>query len=423
MMSKTNTVYISKTWITGISCIQQVSPMDFGSAEARNKLSKARQKYVEGLIRKDIPIITDRTQIDDSTIYFDMDEDFIKASSGYEYKRKFDSLIFNAGGPNFQYPKTLTMVEYFFNPFYPAVLKNEFLNGGKDKFLIENEEQMKKIRDLYFDSIINPEFSQLRAVFNGCIFQKLIETPTEYSTYMRVLMGASGEIIGASLRYSKGEHTNRELEGVLEQYFLDPQSPYYLNCKRMFNYYSGGGVIQLPNKNLNPEREQVLMAHGIDPRSQEIPFEVAETARNIMKECHPIIGLICGFDFILNKKDGKWYYLENQSSPAIDEWAYQKGITIPKQPKNGPDYYDRYNDIAYIDPKTVRAYWNWVQTFEEFCLKVRHEELMKCLGLSYTYEEIMQQEQPTQPTRSAELPKRKSKSAQTGRKTKRKKGR
>lgn len=51
-----------------------------------------------------------------------------------------------------------------------------------------------------------------------------------------------------------------------------------------------------------------------------------------MHNCNAEIGVMCGMDFMLNYEDGKWYYLENQTPPAIDEWARTKNIVIPISP-------------------------------------------------------------------------------------------
>lgn len=40
---------------------------------------------------------------------------------------------------------------------------------------------------------------------------------------------------------------------------------------------------------------------------------------------------MCGIDFMLNQFDGKWYYLENQAFPAIEEWAWVKRNTPQTQ--------------------------------------------------------------------------------------------
>ena len=49
-----------------------------------------------------------------------------------------------------------------------------------------------------------------------------------------------------------------------------------------------------------------------------------------MQKCNKELGIICGIDFIFNKEDNKWYYLENQAFPAIEEWADAKNIRTNK---------------------------------------------------------------------------------------------
>ena len=43
------------------------------------------------------------------------------------------------------------MEEFFINPFFPVVLKNELTNGGVDKFFIKNESQLNVIKKFYND--------------------------------------------------------------------------------------------------------------------------------------------------------------------------------------------------------------------------------------------------------------------------------
>lgn len=98
----------------------------------------------------------------------------------------------------------------------------------------------------------------------------------------------------------------------------------------MFNYYAGGENISLERPGeLREDQREVLKAHGMDPDNLKVPDEVLDVCQKIMSNCNREIGVICGIDFMLNKRDGKWYYLENQSFPAIDEWATARGIPMP----------------------------------------------------------------------------------------------
>jgi len=242
------------------------------------------------------------------------------------YKKEFDKRMFKAGGDKLNYPKSLTAQEYFNNPFFPAVFKNELANGGVDKFLIETPEQLEIIKKLYNDFSNDKTYME---TFSCSIFQQLIETPTKYQTYMRLLMSASGDVMGASLKYSKINEAQRKPEGIFEKYFWDESSPYFLNCKGMFNYYSDGGNISLPQPKYSDEKKDILKAHGIDSSNPTIPNDILEVASSIAQKCNRELGIMCGIDFILNERDNKWYYLEIQAFPAIEEWAVTRNVRVP----------------------------------------------------------------------------------------------
>lgn len=150
-------------------------------------------------------------------------------------------------------------------------------------------------------------------------------------------MSSSGDVLGASLKYSRPAMRERNLEGTFEKILLDPKSPFYINSQPMFNYYSGGGDINLGQNNFCYTDKEILIKHGIDPDNPEIPADLMEVAANIAKNANKELGIICGIDFILNELDGKWYYLEVQAFPAIDEWAIPRRIRL-KEVKNIKDF-------------------------------------------------------------------------------------
>jgi len=160
--------------------------------------------------------------------------------------------------------------------------------------------------------------------------QQLIKTPTKYQTYIRVLISSSADVLGASLKYSKTEEKKREPQGIFEKIFWNENTEYYLDCKGMFNYYSEGGNISFYQPKYSTEKQEILKAHGINPDNPTIPEEVLEVSTSIAQKCNRQLGIICGIDFIYNEKDNKWYYLEIQSFPAIEEWAEKKGIRVNK---------------------------------------------------------------------------------------------
>ena len=332
-------LFIEPTWITGETCLFTITdPYDY--IRAKIKVSRDRREFVSRLQKEGFVITSDKFNTEDDIIYLIMNDEAIAhgVSDPKEYKREFDRIMFAAGGKKLNYPYSLRTEEYFKNPFLPAVFKNEETNGGFVLFLIETEEQIATIKRLYEDLSLNPQTANL---FNNCIFQQLIETPTKYLTYMRVLMSASGDVLGATLRYSRVSEARREPSGIFEQFFWDQQSEYFMNCKGVFNYYSSGDSISFSQPRYSYEKQQILKEHGIDPTNPTIPEDVLEVATSIATKCNKELGIICGIDFIFNKNDNKWYYLEIQSFPAIEEWAMTKNVRMPKQ-------HDVNNYIKYL---------------------------------------------------------------------------
>lgn len=182
---------------------------------------------------------------------------------------------------------------------------------------------MEVLKKSYQDLRNHPKYIDS---FQHTIFQQLIETPTKYKTYMRVLISSSGDVMGASLKYSKLCAPSVKMEGVFEKDLLNPRSKYYIKAEKMFNYYSGGGNILFCDDNLIKEEKKILKAHGIDPNNICVPEEVLEVSKNIAQKCNKGLGVITGIDFILNESDNKWYYLELQAFPALEEWLATRGI-------------------------------------------------------------------------------------------------
>lgn len=328
-------VWIDPEWVTGDTCVFTInSPVE--RAIVKRGLNKIRTSFIAKLERQGFVITYDRNDITDDVICLVMDSTSIKCDSTVpvEFKRELDRIVFDAAGEKLNFPKTVNMESFFEKPFFPAVLKNEIQNGGVDKFLIENPEQLEKVKKLYERYSDNPYYKQ---TFSFCVFQQLIETPTEYKTYMRVLVSGSGELMGASLKYSEHKYKEKNVAGIykekekkasglLEKHFWDENSEYYLDTDPMFNYYSGGSEINFCQPRYSYKSCGILEAHGIDGCNPNVPSEVLEVCSNIVTKCNRQMGIMCGLDFIYNDLDKKWYYLEFQSFPAIDEWLTTKGI-------------------------------------------------------------------------------------------------
>ncbi len=338
-------IFIESEWITGKTCLFNVSnTSDY--LKGMVGLTTIRKEFIKHLMNQGFIITNDKLDKNPNIIYFVMNSESIVVEDKTigKYKELFDQRMFEAGGPTLNYPYSLHIEEYFEHPFFPAVFKNESTNAGKDKFLIETEKQLKVFKKFYNDYKNKDIYKEQ---FECSIFQQLIKTPTENKTYMRVLMSASGDVLGASLKYSRPSMQERPLQGTFEQHLLDPKSPYYINSKTMFNYYSGGGNINLGQSRFSYDEREILMAHGIDPENPMVPADVLEVASNIAINANKELGIMCGIDFIMNQYDGKWYYLEVQAFPAIDEWALPKKIKL-REVRNIKDYikYNEYDLMA-----------------------------------------------------------------------------
>ena len=329
-------VFIEHDWITGKTCLFNVTnSSDY--LKGLVGLSTIRKEFIKKLEAEGFVITEDKYDTDKDIVSLIMNSTAIECednNSLSSYKKAFDQRMFEAGGPNLNYPYSVSIDEYFANPFFPVVFKNESTNAGKDKFLIETPKQVEVLKRFY-NKYKNTE--GYKHQLDCSIFQQLIETPTENKTYMRVLMSASGDVLGASLKYSRAIMQDREPQGLFEKHFWNPDSEFYLNCSGMFNYYSGGGNINLGQSRFTYPEKEILIAHGIDPESSMVPAEVLEVASNIAQNANKELGIMCGIDFIMDKKDGKWYYLEIQAFPAIEEWAIPRKIRI-KEVKTIKDY-------------------------------------------------------------------------------------
>lgn len=334
-------IFVEKLWISGDTCVFTI-PNQFDQISVKNALCKIRTPFVEKLKAEGYTVITDRASIDKDTICLIMNNDALikKPESLEEVRKALHKKIAESAGPNFHFPYSMTIEEYFERPFFPAVFKNEIQNGGKDKFLISTPEQLEKIKSFYDQNKNNTEAME---AFNNCIVQKYLETPTNYATYMRVLANGAGEVMGANLKCAKKDMDKQKLEGTFECIFLDPNSKYYINSEKMFNYYSGGMEIGLSQPKYSSDKKDILIAHGFDMDNIKVPDSVGDVVKNIMLNCNQEVGVMCGIDFMLNEEDNEWYYLENQAFPAIDEWAKPRYITLPGS--HTLKGYIRYNEI------------------------------------------------------------------------------
>lgn len=360
-------VFVDPEWVTGETCLFSVHDRS-DYIKGKIGLTKIRTEFLKKLEADGFVITHDKHDKREDIVYLNMNDEALVLDKRdcINFKKKFDQRMLTAGGPKLNYPQSISMEEYFRNPFLPAVFKNEINNGGKDKFLIETPEQIQKLKRFYDRFKNHPKYN---IIFNLSIFQQVINTPTEHKTYMRVLISASGDVLGASLKYSKVSEEKAEPRTEMEEYFWNPKSEYYLGSNGMFNYYSGGGNINLSDSRLTFSEREILKAHDIDPDNPAVPADVLEVAANIASKCNKELGIMCGIDFIMDVKDNKWYYLENQAFPAIDEWAIRRNKRIP--------VYRSINDYVKINALDLEARYEALMLYMAKKQQRKNEDVQK----------------------------------------------
>lgn len=140
-------LFIEKDWISGDTCVENIT-QPFLRAEVQIKLAKMRKKFVQQLINEGFEITTEKENLPEDTIYLIMNEWAITKEDIpiSIYKKFFDKRMFESGGKNLHYPKSFSFTNFLNQPFFPAVFKNEGVNGGVDKFLITSMEQVRLIK-------------------------------------------------------------------------------------------------------------------------------------------------------------------------------------------------------------------------------------------------------------------------------------
>ena len=235
--------------------------------------------------------------------------------------------FFETTGAHIKQPLRFPYSEFIKRPEidFPLFLAS-CLEGGEAKYLLENAEQLEKLKGLNKDLGDQP----LNDFFE---FKEFIPTPSNRYTSYRIITSATGEVIAAGLLYSahtKGEKKTIQVPsdrtwnnpGDLKTNGLEnPTSPFFLNAiDARSNIQQGGRCIPLLGgeraRRVTSEEEEILVAHGIAPFSIEIPEILAEEAESIGKGIGKFYGLAVGLDFLQNHDTGEFYFLEANAGPG-----------------------------------------------------------------------------------------------------------
>lgn len=216
----------------------------------------------------------------------------------------------------------------------PFVLKNEKLNGGKEKFLIKTEKDYENLI-LSIDFLLNDTLKNIIAQYpddprtrinyarylNTCFsVQEYIETPSEYNTTIRLLTTPNDKLLYGALKYK--EKSNEIDNTTLLGYLLGVVYP--LSTPSIVSNTVKGGVNILLDGGKYPSIEKSLLeCHGINSSAFQ---KLIRAAKEVHKEYHIELGILCGFDFIYDQERKKWFLLEFHDKPMVGDYSNRQGI-------------------------------------------------------------------------------------------------
>ena len=350
-------LYIPSEWINQE---QKAIIMPNRPSNESNPVYEAYKKMFQYLYAMDYKIITDSRFVNENTFFFSpcLDKHVNKTREEYHDKKskKINLCLiatritppFTVEFPADTFPKIL--------PAFPFVLKNQYEQGGVEKFFIKNENQLQILKkfykeinlydrekrieklkkeyyyypDLEFDEngksnhVISVNLINYQKEFHeNMALQEYIKTPTKYNTSLRVLTSSSGDILAASLKYADDtSKTEEDYYGFFDRYLSNQASPYFLGSGSIIsNTVAGGSSILLGRNDYYELEQEILIAHGINPNHATVPTKVRKASLAIAMQCAHEIGAICGLDFIYNEEQKSWKYLEEHEGPMLYSYA------------------------------------------------------------------------------------------------------
>ena len=216
----------------------------------------------------------------------------------------------------------------------PFVLKNETFNGGKEKFLIQTEEDYENLlsscefllnRNLFFltpfkaddlERLINYEL-YLNKNFS---VQEYIPTPSNYNTTVRLLTTPADELLYGALKYKKP--TELKDSTSMLGYLLTKVYP--LSTPSIVSNTVRGGRNVLLGKSKYPNIEKALLqSHDINSAAFQ---KLIQATKEVHQEYQYQLGILCGFDYIYDREREQWFLLEYHDKPMVGDYSTRQGI-------------------------------------------------------------------------------------------------
>lgn len=311
-------------------------PYAFGqSIYLRNETD---QRLYVSLIAKGYRIVDHVLDTDESTIYLTGARQAFGYKTSEEYIRALDTSIQSSLAKNgITKPKTIKfnvkdLKEHKYK--VPFVLKNETFNGGKEKFLIQTEEDYENLintcefllnRNLFFLTPYNPDDLERLINYDNYLntnfsVQEYIPTPSKYNTTVRLLTTPSDEMLYGALKYKKPTELrdNTSMLGYLLTKVYPLSTPSIVS-----NTVRGGSNILL-GENKYPNIERLLLeSHDINSEAFQ---KLIKATQEVHKEYKDQLGILCGFDYIYDCEREQWFLLEYHDKPMVGDYSKRQGI-------------------------------------------------------------------------------------------------
>ena len=294
-------------------------------------------KLYFSLLAKGFKVINNIDNATDDTIYITGRRQDYKCSTAEEYKEYVrGGLLKVLNGRKIYKPKTqqFNIKELFEHKYtLPFVLKNENQNGGREKFLIQTEEDYENLIDacsflldkslFRFISVDEENAKRIdyyKYLTENFTVQEYIKTPSKYNTTVRLLSSSSNNLLYASLKYNKQEELKDHT--TLLGYLLSEVYP--LSTKSIVsNTLSGGENILIGEKDYSKTEKELLDAHNIKSEKFEELVQASLDAHEAFKN---ELGIICGFDYIYDQEKDNWNLLEYHTRPMVGDYSKRNGL-------------------------------------------------------------------------------------------------
>ncbi len=295
-------------------------------------------KLYINLISKGYKVVNNIYDADASTIFITGRRQLLGCKNAEEYKEIVDktiqSFLLKKGIAK---PSTMKFsLDDLLNYRYqlPFVLKNEHRNGGKEKFLIANEQDYENLinacnclldKNLMYLTSLGSNNAACQVNYgeyleDNFFVQEYIPTPSDYNTTVRLLTSSSNDLLYGALKYNE-PGTCMDNSTLLE-YLLRDVYP-LTNKSIVSNTLSGGENILIGEANYSEFEKGLLASHGI--RNEQFD-ELVSSTQAVHEMCHSELGLLCGFDFIYDINRQKWFLLEYHSKPMVGDYSKRQGL-------------------------------------------------------------------------------------------------